>query len=265
MHMKPQLLSYAIASLLVPAIAAAQTPDKKQWDVRAAVYGYFPYIGGHARLAVPGGGEIDIQSDDLVRNTEVAGMVAIEAQRGRVGLFADEIYMNVSDEIADSPKLGQGTVPLLPGVTADAALDIEASVFTVAANFRVVDSERNTFDAFAGARILWVEGTLDATLRSPPGPLASIASRAEDDGVDAIVGVKGKVSLGETRWFLPYYVDVGAGDADRTSQAALGIGRNLRFGEVFGTYRYLDYDFKDESLLADLDLSGPAIGVSYRF
>jgi hypothetical protein len=266
MKMKP--LSYAIASFVLPGIVAAQAPNQeaKKWEVRAAVYGYLPDIGGHTRFAAPGGGEIDIQSDDLVRNTELAGMVAIEAQKGRIGIFADEIYMDVGDGIANSPTLGNGLVPLPPGVTADAALDIEASVFTVAANLRVVDTERNTFDAFAGARMLWAEGTLDATLRSPLGPIVSIASTVGDDGVDAIVGVKGRVSLGETgRWFLPYYVDVGAGDADRTSQAAVGIGRTLRFGEVFGTYRYLDYDFKDESLLSDLDLSGPAIGISYRF
>jgi hypothetical protein len=174
--------------------------------------------------------------------------------------------MDVGDEIVGSPTLGQGTVPLPPGVTADAALDIEASVFTIAANFRVVDTGRNTFDAFAGVRSLWAEGTLGATLSSPLGPIAGITGTAEDDGLDAIIGVKGKLNFGETgRWFLPYYVDVGAGDSDRTSQAAFGIGRTLRFGEVFGTYRYLDYDLKNESLLSDLDMSGPAIGISYRF
>jgi hypothetical protein len=34
---------------------------------------------------------------------------------------------------------------------------------------------------------------------------------------------------------------------------------------VFGTYRYLDYDMQNDSLLSDLDLSGPAIGVAFRF
>jgi hypothetical protein len=265
--MKTPTLSKAIALVLLPGVAAAQAPsDSQEWDVRAAVYGYFPDIGGHTRFAAPAGGEIDIDNDDLVRNTERAGMAAVEAQKGRIGLFADVIYMDVGDELAGSPTLGQGALPLPPGVTADASLDIEATVFTIAANFRVVSNERNTFDAFAGIRSLTAEGTLDVTLSSPLGPVAAAASTAEGDGTDAIVGVKGKLSLGDTgRWFLPYYVDVGAGDSDRTSQAEFGIGRTTRFGEVFGTYRYLDYDLKNESLLSDLDLSGPAIGVSYHF
>jgi hypothetical protein len=266
MNMNPQTLSKAIALVFLPGIAAAQAPaESQEWDVRAAVYGYFPDIGGTTRFPVPGG-EFEIQSDDLVHNTELAGMVAVEAQKGRIGLFADAIYMDVGDEIENSPTLGQGSMPLPPGITADAALDVQATVFMIAANFRVANGERNMFDAFAGIRSLTAEGTLDATLNSPFGPVAAIASTAEGDSVDAIFGVKGKLALGgEGRWFLPYYFDVGAGDSDRTSQAAFGIGRSLRWGEVFGTYRYLDYDLKSDSLLSDLDMSGPAIGVSYRF
>jgi hypothetical protein len=264
--MKTQTLSKAIALVLLPGVVAAQAPtDSQKWDVRAAVYGYFPDIGGTTRFPVPGG-EFEIQSDDLVHNTELAGMAAVEAQKGRVGLFADAIYMDVGDEIVGSTTLGQGTLPLPPGITADAALDVEATVFTIAANFRVANGERNMFDAFAGIRSLTAEGTLDATLNSPFGPVAAIASTPEGDSLDAIVGVKGKLALGDTaHWFLPYYFDIGAGDSDRTSQAAFGIGRSLRWGEVFGTYRYLDYDLKSDSLLSDLDMSGPAIGVSYRF
>jgi hypothetical protein len=81
-----------------------------------------------------------------------------------------------------------------------------------------------------------------------------------------VIGVKGKVSFGNrSQWFVPFYVDLGAGDADRTSQAATGVGYSTRWGEVFATYRYLDYDFKSDSLISDLDFSGPAIGVAYRF
>ena len=260
--MKSQTLRTAIACLLLPGAAAAQ----EGWEGRVAIYGYFPDVGGHTRLAAPGGGELDIDNNDLIRNTELALMTAVEAQKGRWGVFGDLIYMDVNDEITDSPTLGQGTLPLPPGVTADAAATIEAAVLTVAGNFRVLETERNTFDAFAGIRALGAESTLDVTLSSPLGPVAAASTAVDGDSVNAIVGVKGKVNLGDSgRWFLPYAVDVGAGDADRTSQAVLGIGFTTKRGEVFGTYRYLDYDMQDDSLLSDLDLSGPAIGVAFRF
>jgi len=255
-------LSKAIALLLLPGIGAAQ----ESWEGRVAIYGYFPDIGGEVRHAAPGGGELEIAADDLIHNTEIAFMTSVEAQKGRIGVFGDLVYMNVGDEIQGSPTLGKGAIPLPPGITADAAADIEAAVLTVAANFRLVDTERHMFDAFAGVRGLGAESTLNATLQSPLGPVASASSLVDDESVDAILGVKGKVNLGDSgRWFLPYYIDVGAGDADRTSQAVLGIGFTTKRAEVFGTYRYLDYDMQDDGLVANLDLSGPAIGVAFRF
>jgi hypothetical protein len=255
-------LSKAIALLLLPGIGAAQ----EGWEGRVAIYGYFPDIGGQARHAAPGGGEFEIEADDLIRNTELAFMTSVEAQKGRVGLFGDLIYMDIGDEIAGSPTLAQGTVPLPPGITADASAQVEAAVLTMAANFRIVETEHHMLDAFAGVRGLGAESALAVTLNSPVGPVAAATSTVDDESVDAIFGVKGTVSFGDSgRWFLPYYVDVGAGDADRTSQAVLGIGFTTKHAEVFGTYRYLDYDMQDDGLLANLDLSGPAIGVAFRF
>jgi hypothetical protein len=256
------------ASVLLPGVALAQQPADQQrdWDVRAAVYGFFPSVGGTTRFAAPGGGEIDIDADDLVRNAEIAFMGSVEAQKGRWGLFSDVIYIDVGDEMAGSTALAQGALPLPPGVTADASLDVEASVWMIAANLRVLDGEQSTFDAFAGVRTLDAEGTLDATLMSPLGPIASASSTAEDDNVDGVIGVKGKVSFGKRhQWFVPFYADIGAGDSDRTSQAATGVGYTTRWGELFATYRYLDYDMKSDRKIASLDFSGPAIGVSYRF
>jgi hypothetical protein len=261
MHMRTKALAKAIALLLLPGAAAAQ----EAWEGRVAVYGYFPDIGGHTRHAAPGGGEIDVDNNDLIRNTELAFMTSVEAQKGRWGMFGDLVFMDVGDEVAGATALGRGTLPVPPGIVADAAVTVEAAVLSFAANFRVLESRRNVFDAFAGIRALGAESTLDAALRSPLGPVATATSVVDDESVDAIVGVKGKVGLGpQGRWFLPYYVDVGTGDADRTSQAVLGIGFTTKRGEVFGTYRYLDYDMQNDSLLSDLELGGPAIGVAFR-
>jgi hypothetical protein len=266
--MQTKSLKQLIAAALLPSVSLAQAPSDRDegWDVRAAVYGFFPSIGGTTRYAAPGGGEIDIDADDLVRNAELAGMAAVEAQKRRWGLFADAIYMDVGDDLSGSTTLAQGNAPLPPGITGDASLDVEATVFTIAANLRLVDGERSTLDTFFGVRQLWAEGTLDATLLSPIGPIAAASSTRDGDSVDGLVGIKGKLAFGDrNQWFVPFYVDVGAGDADRTSQAATGIGYTTRWGEVFATYRYLDYDMESDRSIADIDFRGPAIGVAYRF
>jgi len=83
---------------------------------------------------------------------------------------------------------------------------------------------------------------------------------------DGIIGVKGRASFGANReWFVPYYLDVGTGQSDFTWQGIIGIGYQFHWGAVTAAWRYLDYEFKSGKPLESLNLSGPAIGVTFRW
>jgi hypothetical protein len=167
--------------------------------------------------------------------------------------------MDVGDGVDDSTTLGRGAIPLPPGVTADASLDIEAYAWTIGASLRAVSTPRTTLDVFAGARLLDAEGDLRVALNIGPEFSATTAR----DAWDAVAGVKGQVSFGSRgHWFIPYYLDVGAGDSDLTSQFATGIGYTAGRAQFFGAYRRLDYDFGPDASIRDLDFSGPALGVA---
>lgn len=256
------------ASLCVPSIAAATEADR--WQYRANVYGFFPEISGRLRAPVPGGGEIDVDADDLIRNLELAAMGGFEAQKGKWGFFADVVYMDVGDSISDSPTIGQGTVPLPPGVTADASLDVEAVAFTVAANYRVLATSSGTVDVFGGARLLDASTELEWRFQTPMGPLpppqGQGRAKASRDGWDSIVGAKGQHRFGSRdQWFVPWYVDVGTGESDLTWQAATGIGYAAGWGETFLVWRHLDYDFGRSRQIEDLGFDGPAVGVAFSW
>lgn len=258
--MKSTALRTAALSALLASFAAGKA-SADDWQFRATFYGYFPSIGGNTRFPTPVS-EIEIENDDLIENTEVAGMGSFELQKGRFGAFTDFIYMDVGDGIDDSTTLGQGTLPLPPGVTADASLDIQASVWTIAGNYRAVSTPRTTFDVFAGARLLDAEGDLGIALNVGP----QIAGTAARDAWDGIVGVKGQFTLGARgQWFVPYYIDIGTGDSDLTSQIATGIGYTIGRAQVFAAWRYLDYDLPSDAAMRDLDLNGPALGVAINF
>jgi hypothetical protein len=81
---------------------------------------------------------------------------------------------------------------------------------------------------------------------------------------DAIVGVRGRVKLAE-RWFLPYYLDVGAGSSKLTWQALAGIGYAFGWGDVTLAWRQLSYDQKDDKLLQDFRFKGSLLGATFRF
>ena len=258
--MKSTALRIAILGALLSGLAAGKA-NAEDWEFRATVYGYFPSIGGTTRFPAPGA-DIDIDNDELIENTELAAMGSFEVQKDRFGAFTDVIYMDVGDSIEDSTTLGDGAIPLPPGVTADASLDIQASAWTIAASYRVVASAHTTLDVFAGARLLDAEADLDVSLNVGQ----QIAGSAARDAWDGIIGVKGRVNFGvDGRWFIPYYLDGGTGDSDLTSQIAAGVGYSWSRTQLFAAWRYLDYDFAAGASLQDLDFGGPAIGITFTF
>jgi hypothetical protein len=240
------------------------------WQFRFLGYGFVPDIQGTVRFPAGNASDITVDADDLLRNTRLAAMAAFEARKGRFVGFADVIYMDVGDSIADSPTVGQGEVPLPPGITADASLDVEATIFTAGFGLRPLASEAATLDLFAGARKFDAETTLDWSFSAPFGPFAGPGqagtARVTGDAWDAIAGAKGQANFGAGQaWFVPFYADAGAGDSDLTWQLAAGIGYRFGAFEVIGSWRHLHYEFDADRRLEDLDINGPAIGVSYRW
>jgi hypothetical protein len=126
-----------------------------------------------------------------------------------------------------------------------------------------------TMDVLAGARMIDVTETLNYTLYGNVGGV-NIPGRGRDiesseTNWDAIIGVKGRYSFGQNReWFVPYYLDVGAGQSDLTWQGAVGLGYAFKWGDVVAMYRYLDYNL-DGKVIKDLNAGGPLVGVTFRF
>jgi hypothetical protein len=83
---------------------------------------------------------------------------------------------------------------------------------------------------------------------------------------DALIGVRGRFAFGaDYTWFVPYYLDVGAGDSDFTWQGFAGIGYAFHWGEVVAAWRYLYYDFPSSKAIDDMSFSGPVIGVTFSW
>ena len=66
-------------------------------------------------------------------------------------------------------------------------------------------------------------------------------------------------------WYLPYHFDIGTGDSDLTWQALVGVGYRFDWGDILLAYRHLSYDQGNAGFIQDLELSGLALGVNFRF
>ena len=137
----------------------------------------------------------------------------------------------------------------------------------------MVRTPRTTVDLIGGLRYFHIEASTDwqlaATITGPGGggqtfPSAGTVSR-ESNLWDGIIGVRGRVRWGDTRWFSPYYFDVGGGSSVLTWQGLLGVGYGFKWGDMVLAYRTLFYDQGDDKLLQNFRFSGPTLGATFRF
>lgn len=223
---------------------------------------------GSASLPSGAGVDLDVDADELIERTEFAAMGSLSAQHGRFGLFTDLTFLDVEDSVDDTTSLGAGSMPLPPGIPADAAYDVEGWVWTTAGSYRALATPRTTLDVFAGVRLLEVDSELEYEFSSDFGPFVGPArsgsASSEMENWDGIAGIKGRLGLDSRgKWFVPFYVDAGTGESDLTWQAAACIGYATRWGDLFATWRHLAYEFDSGSALEELDFSGPAVGIAF--
>ena len=249
----------------ISATAAADTDsDSDKWKFDADIYLWGAAIKGESAT----GGDIDIPFNDLLKNLDMAFMGGLAASKGKYSLFADAIYLSVSTSggfTESVPVIG----PLDIDVDVEADIGLNAWIATLGGAYNVFDNEKATVNLVGGARYLWirVKTKFDfSTVSLPPGHQINRQEKEtlSGSGWDGIVGVKGKYNLND-KWYLPYYADIGTGSADFTWQAQAGVGYKFKHADVLLSYRYMEWNFKSDSDLDNLNLSGPQLGAKFYF
>jgi len=111
-----------------------------------------------------------------------------------------------------------------------------------------------------------VNWNVTGNVGSIPVPDRTGAAEAGLTNWDALIGLRGRFAFGaKNAWFVPYYFDIGAGDSDLTWQGIAGLGYAFHWGEVVAAWRYLYYDLSSDEPIKDMNFSGPAIGVTFRW
>lgn len=240
---------FVTATLVTSSVQADTASDN--WDYYGQVYLW----GAGIDTTTAAGDDISLSFDDIISNLDMAFMGSIAAQKDKVTLFADLIYMDLSDSTSTTAYI------LNYPVQVSAKVGLTSFISTLGAAYRIYENDTTDLNILAGARYLWLEAELgiDTSLPAP-------SHHFSDTGNvwDGLVGLRGKTGLSD-KWYLTYYADVGAGDSDLTWQAAAGL--NYRFEKVDATfgYRYLDWEFDDTAGLSDLTVDGPYAGVRFAF
>ena len=262
------LLTLGLTGFAPIAAQAQAANDKWQWE--AAIYGWFPAIGGTTSFPSNGssGPNLDVSAQDVIDALKMTFMGQIEVRRGTWGAWSDVVYADLGgskDGIRSFTVDGQPVT-----VDGNLQLDVKSTVWSLAGLYNLASTPENTTDLLFGARLLDMKQTLKWSLSAslPEHPTLGRSGEASVDGKnwDAIVGVKGRYYLGaERKWFLPYYADIGAGQSQLTWQVNGGVGYKFDWGSVFATYRYLDYQFKSGQALQSMTMNGALIGVAFQW
>lgn len=255
------------AAALAPGTAAAQAADAWQFD--AALYLYLPSVDGTTKFGT-GSGDATIDVTKLLETLNATFQASFEARRGQWGVYTDFFYVDFSNSKSSTRDLSIGGIPLPVDVSAATDFKLTGTEWTLAGTYRAIADPLRPLDVLAGVRLLDVKEKLGWQLSGNIGqfPVQGQARTQEATvhNVDAIIGVKGRFALAQGgKWYVPYYLDVGAGNSSFTWQAMAGIGYSFGALSVVGSWRYLDYHMKTGRPFETLSFSGPAFAAVYRW
>jgi hypothetical protein len=183
--------------------------------------------------------DVSLSFGDIIDQFDIGVVGLLEGRRTPWVLRADVFYVNLSDE-AGGITVNQEQLMLQPEV-----------------GRTLVSRPWGDVDVLLGGRY-W---HLNVDLTAPPQELSG-----SQDWVDATVGAAWRFQPGQD-WHLFAKGDLGGGGAKFTWQGYGGAGYDLGpCCTLLAAYRYLDVDYeKENGLVYDVSLKGPALGVTLRF
>jgi hypothetical protein len=260
-------LLVAVAALAgVPAARAGEA--EAAWQFSLTPYVWLPSIETEMRYETPGSGGSEVSMSELLKHLSGAFFLSGEARRGSWALSSDLVYVAFEKAGSSVSSItgpgGAVEVPVNSGTTTS----LSGYMVSMSGSYAVIRRPDASLDVLAGVRYTHIGTTLDWSFATEVEDLPARTGSAEQgvDLWDGIVGVRGNVRFGGGgKWFVPYYLDAGAGTSQFTWQGMLGAGYSFGWGDLLLVYRYLSFEQGAEHDLQRLSFSGPALGATFRF
>lgn len=249
------LHAIALGCGLMACTAAAAAPaGSSEWEFSITPYGWFSGLNGDVGI-FPSlrPVHVDASFSDILDNLDFAAMAIFQARKGRFVSMVDLAYVDLSV----SKGLEIRNRDFISG-------NLESSTLTgtAVAGYRLVDKGQFFFDVMAGLRL----SSADTDL-SLAGPRRSISDDISETWVDPVIAARFHTPLGEN-WAFVIYGDMGGfgASSDFTWQVQGAVQYRLGDGWwLSGGWRHYAVDFEDDGFLYDVSMSGPILGISYRF
>ncbi|WP_425349355.1 hypothetical protein [Falsochrobactrum shanghaiense] len=244
--------------------------EPQNWALQITPYMWAAGLDGHIS-PFRRGPTIGVEKSfsDVMDELNFGGFINIWGRYDRFVFSGDIMYVDTTDGhgVGPLPALaipGVGTIP--PGGSIDAKVDTRQFTATLMGGYRVVDTSQFTLDALGGARFWHISN--DVTLTGSLGGFSGSVSHEESFGwVDPLVGLRAFLPITKTL-SAQAQADIGGFGAgsDFTWSAMATV--NYAFSDHFSAsvgYKVLDVDYDHKGHVYDTRLSGPVLGMTYRF
>lgn len=253
--------SYASEQQTTPAPEVVQN-TQNSWRHQVMLYGWLGIPDAELTYTIP---ESDPVSGGEEATTNVADSIDMvfmgtyKGQKEKYSIIIDAIYLGMSNK-NDTDLFTSSPVPDT-NIKSEASID--AWMAAAYGGYNVVNSQLVRVDLIAGLRYAYLSAEEKITSSSDLN-LRDLTLSGSVELWDAVVGLDGSVYI-DKQWYIPYHLDIGAGDSDLTWRASTGLGYRFGWGDIILSYRYLAYDVSDSKLIQDITFSGPLLGVNFRF
>jgi len=260
------LLAVFVVAVSVPVRAESQE-SPPPWQFAVTPYVWLPHIDTTLAFEPPGSGGAPVEMSDILKYLTGAFFINGEARRGNFRLVLDFVYCDFTKEDSKvSTVVGPGGAVEVP-INAGTTTGLGGKMVSLTGSYALLLRPDAELDLLAGLRYTHIGATLDWNFSSDVNGLPSRTGSTSQsvDLWDGVVGVRGSARLGTGKWFVPYYLDAGAGTSRFTWQAMLGAGYSFNWGDLLLVYRYLSFEQGDNQAVQRLTFSGPALGATWHF
>jgi hypothetical protein len=283
-----------LAAVVFSAVAAAAFPAHAQiastpapqgsmpgWSFAVTPYVWLPTLSADLRANGPRGGtantSISAGIGDYISDINAGLMLGAEARHGRFSVLTDLIYVNTSLTSSvshlSSVNLGSGPINIPRSQQLSTGTRAAMTIWSLAGGYTLLQGDWGNLDGIVGFRMLALNSTtnhlLSVNILAPDGTIA--LSRDGSLNIaktyfNAIGGVTGRINIPNSKFYLPFYFDVGDGGLPLTWQAYGGIAYSAAsWADLSVGYRYLTFQNGNNTGVRNLSLRGVIITANVRF
>lgn len=252
---KKSIFGAAAILLSLGCTHIASAEETETWHNEVTVYGWLAGLDAAINMPVDTTTEVEFDASDIIDNLKMVLMGVYKGKYDKWSVFADVVYMDVGDDASTVLVSDSGTP-----VSTTIDLDMKSLVLSGAVGYEVVHSDSASLSVVGGVRYLDVEVDVDFYLQGVP-----LGVNDSKGLLDGLIGLSGAFNLSEN-WYIPYHADIGTGGTDFSWQVYAAVGYRFGWGDVLLGYRYLRFDIGDDDIVIDdLEISGPVLGVGFKF